>query len=162
MEERLKTDRIFFIDIARFYAMALVFYGHFIEELMLLKNSAATSHYKFVYFFHMVLFIVLAGYVAKENETTWGVGTFIRNRFFSRFLPFMFFTLLMMVPPIFFDGKFFNLVLPSVGGYTEGIINTIFGLPFFCVPSWFLLLISTSMMLLSSCLLRTVTCCSSH
>ena len=38
MEADLSTDRIFVIDIARFYAMALVFYGHFIEELMLLKN----------------------------------------------------------------------------------------------------------------------------
>ena len=141
MEAGLNKDRIFVIDIARFYAMVLVFYGHFIEELMLLKNPAAASHYKFIYSFHMVLFIVLAGYVARECETEWGVGKFIKNRLFSRLLPFIFFTLLMMVPPIFFDGKFFNLVLPSVEGYTKGIVNTVFGLPFFCVPSWFLLLI---------------------
>lgn len=141
MEAGLNKDRIFVIDIARFYAMVLVFYGHFIEELMLLKNPAAASHYKFIYSFHMVLFIVLAGYVAREYETEWGVGKFIKNRLFSRLLPFIFFTLLMMVPPIFFDGKFFNLVLPSVEGYTKGIVNTVFGLPFFCVPSWFLLLI---------------------
>lgn len=141
MEAGLNKDRIFVIDIARFYAMVLVFYGHFIEELMLLKNPAAASHYKFIYSFHMVLFIVLAGYVAREYETEWGVGKFIKTRLFSRLLPFIFFTLLMMVPPIFFDGKFFNLVLPSVEGYTKGIVNTVFGLPFFCVPSWFLLLI---------------------
>ena len=141
MEAGLNKDRIFVIDIARFYAMVLVFYGHFIEELMLLKNPAAASHYKFIYSFHMVLFIVLAGYVARECETEWGVGKFIKNRLFSRLLPFIFFTLLMMVPPIFLDGKFFNLVLPSVEGYTKGIVNTVFGLPFFCVPSWFLLLI---------------------
>lgn len=30
-------NRITVIDVARFYAIALVFYGHFIEELMLLK-----------------------------------------------------------------------------------------------------------------------------
>ena len=108
---------------------------------MLLKNPAAASHYKFIYSFHMILFIILAGYVAKESEVDWDVAKFIKNRFFSRFLPFIFFTLLMMVPPIFFDGKFFDLVLPSVEGYTKGIVNTVFGLPFFCVPSWFLLLI---------------------
>ena len=141
MEAGLNKDRIFVIDIARFYAMVLVFYGHFIEELMLLKNPAAASQYKFIYSFHMVLFIVLAGYVARECETEWGLGKFIKNRSFSRLLPFIFFTLLMMVPPIFFDGKFFDLVLPSVEGYTKGIVNTVFGLPFFCVPSWFLLLI---------------------
>ena len=141
MQASLNRDRFFVIDIARFYAMALVFYGHFIEELMLLKNPTAASQYKFIYSFHMVLFVLLAGYVAKENETEWGVGKFIKIRFLSRLLPFIFFTLVMMVPPIFFHGKFFNLVLPSVEGYTKGIVNTAFGLPFFCVPSWFLLLI---------------------
>lgn len=141
MEAGLKTNRILVIDIARFYAIALVFYGHFIEELMLLKNPAAVSQYKFIYSFHMVLFIVLAGYVAKERDVEWGVGKFLKHRFFTRFLPFIFFTLLMMVPPIFFDGKFFGLILPSVDGYTKGLVSTVFGLPLFCIPSWFLLLI---------------------
>jgi len=44
-------SRIEFIDVARLYGMALVFYGHFIEELMLLKTPAAASQYKFVYSF---------------------------------------------------------------------------------------------------------------
>lgn len=133
--------RIGAIDIARFYAMSLVFYGHFIEELMLLKNPVGTDHYRFIYSFHMVLFIVLAGYVAREREIEWKAGKFLRHRFFSRLLPFIFFTLLMMIPPIFFDGKFFGLVLPSVEGYVSGLETTAFGLPSFCVPSWFLLLI---------------------
>jgi len=141
VEAGLKSNRILVIDIARFYAIALVFYGHFIEELMLLKNPAAASQYKFIYSFHMVLFIVLAGYVAKESDVEWSVGEFLRHRFFSRLLPFIFFTLLMMIPPIFFNGKFFGLVLPSVEGYTKGLVNTVFGLPFFCIPSWFLLLL---------------------
>jgi hypothetical protein len=57
------TVRIGFIDIARFYAMALVFYGHFIEELMLLKNPAAASQYKFIYFFHPVFHPTITIYV---------------------------------------------------------------------------------------------------
>ena len=61
MEATPNRTRIDVIDIARFYAMALVFYGHFIEELMLLKNPLAASQYKFIYSFQMVLFIVLAG-----------------------------------------------------------------------------------------------------
>ena len=141
MESGSQAKRIWIIDIARFYAMALVFYGHFIEELMLLKNPAAVSLYKFIYSFHMVLFILLAGYVAREQDIKWGVGKFLKHRFFSRFLPFIFFTLLMMVPPIFFDGKFFGLVLPSFEGYSKGLVSTAFGLPSFCIPSWFLLLI---------------------
>ncbi|MEJ2640832.1 MAG: acyltransferase family protein [Desulfosarcinaceae bacterium] len=134
-------SRIGVIDIARFYAIALVFYGHFIEEFMLLKNPAAADQYRFVYSFHMVLFIVIAGTVAKSSEVDWRLGTFLKHRFFSRLLPFCFFTLVMMVPPIFFDGKLFGLELPSMAGYLKGLLNTAFGLPFFCVPSWFLLLI---------------------
>ncbi len=60
-------ERIGVIDIARFYAMALVFYGHFIERIMMLKNPAAAVQYKFIYSFHMILFFVLAGYVVREN-----------------------------------------------------------------------------------------------
>ncbi len=134
-------ERVGFIDMARFFAMGLVFYGHFIEEFMLLKNPVGAAQYKFIYSFHMVLFIILAGYVAKERDTQWPLGDFLRHRFYSRLLPFVFFTLLMMVPPIFFNGKFFGLVLPSVEGYLKGLVLTAFGLPSFCIPSWFLLLI---------------------
>lgn len=141
MDAGLKVNRITVIDMARFYAIALVFYGHFIEELMLLKNSAAASQYKFIYSFHMVLFIVLAGYVAKESQVEWRWGKFLKHRFITRLLPYIFFTLLMMIPPVFFNGKFFGMVLPSIEGYRQGIINTLFGLPSFCIPSWFLLLI---------------------
>ena len=133
--------RIEIIDIARFYAMALVFYGHLIEEFMLLKNPAGADQYKFIYSFHMVLFIALAGYVAKEQDIELSFGNFLKSRFFGRFLPFLFFTLLMMIPPIFFDGKLFGLELPSFKGYTNGLVSTLFGLPSFCIPSWFLLLI---------------------
>jgi len=141
MSAHLKINRILFIDIARFYAIALVFYGHFIEELMLLETPAAASQYKFIYAFHMVLFIVLAGYVAKESDIDWDVRRFLKHRFFSRLLPYIFFTLLMMIPPVFFDGKFFGPELPSFDGYATGLVNTAFGLPSFCIPSWFLMLI---------------------
>jgi hypothetical protein len=136
-----RTNRILFIDVARFYAIALVFYGHFVEELMLLKNPAAAAQYKFIYAFHMVLFIVIAGYVANERRVQWRFGKFLKHQFTSRLLPFIFFTFLMMIPPVFFDGKFFGLELPSIVGYGIGLANTVFGLPSFCIPSWFLLLI---------------------
>jgi len=141
MDAGPQTNRIFVIDIARFYAIAFVFLGHFVEELMLLKNPAGASLYKFIYSFHMVLFVVLAGYVAKEEVVEWNVGQFIKNRFATRLLPFIFLTLVMMIPPLFFQGKFFGLPLPTLVGYFRGTVLTVFGLPSFCVPSWFLLLI---------------------
>jgi glycerol transport system permease protein len=141
MDAESGKSRIAAIDIARFYAMALVFYGHFVEELMLLENPAAADQYRFIYSFHMVLFIVLAGTVAKENQVDWPFRKFVKSRFHSRLVPFCFFTLVMMIPPFFLDGKFFGLELPSIIGYGIGLINTAFGLPSFCIPSWFLLLI---------------------
>jgi len=137
----LKKNRIIAIDIARFYAIALVFFGHFVEELMLLKNPAGASLYKFIYSFHMILFAMLAGYVAKEDVVDWRLGEFIRRCFSNRLLPFIFLTLVMMIPPLFFEGKFFGLPLPSLVGYFRGAVLTVFGLPSFCVPSWFLLMI---------------------
>ena len=133
--------RIQFIDVARFGAMALVFYGHFIERIMYLKNPTAAAQYKFIYSFHMVLFFVLAGYVVKESDLLLGLGRFLKHRLISRLLPFAFFTLLFMIAAAIFPGDFLKLKLPTVQGYTDGLVNTIFGIPMFCVPSWFLLII---------------------
>ena len=132
--------RILAIDVARFYAMALVYYGHFIERIMLLKNPAAAIHYKFIYSFHLLLFFILAGYVARESDIEFGFGKYLKQRFVSRLLPFIFFTAIFMVLPVFFSGDFFNLKLPSVQGYINGLISTAFGIPMFCVPSWFILM----------------------
>ena len=132
--------RILAIDVARFYAMALVYYGHFIGRIMLLKNPAAAIHYKFIYSFHLLLFFILAGYVARESDIEFGFGKYLKQRFVSRLLPFIFFTAIFMVLPVFFSGDFFNLKLPSVQGYINGLISTAFGIPMFCVPSWFILM----------------------
>ncbi len=140
METEPGKERIGVIDLARFYAMALVFYGHFIERAMLLKNPAAAIQYKFIYSFHMLLFFILAGYVVRETDTELGFGTYLKHRFLSRLLPFLFFTVLFMIPPLFVSGDFYQLNLPTVQGYMDGLISTAFGIPLFCVPSWFLLL----------------------
>ena len=132
--------RILAIDVARFYAMALVYYGHFIERIMLLKNPAAAAQYKFIYSFHLLLFFILAGYVARESDIEFGFGKYLKQRFVSRLLPFIFFTAIFMVLPVFFSGDFFNLKLPSIQGYIGGLISTAFGIPMFCVPSWFILM----------------------
>ncbi len=141
MKNRDRQSRILTIDIARFYTMALVFYGHFIERIMYLNNPNAAAHYKFVYAFHMTLFFILAGYVAKERDLGLRFGTYVKRRFLSRLLPFIFFTFLFMIPAGFFPGEHFHLQLPSLKGYAEGLLLTLFGMPLFCVPSWFLLML---------------------
>jgi Fucose 4-O-acetylase and related acetyltransferases len=108
---------------------------------MILKNPAAAVQYKFIYSFHMILFFVLAGYVARESDVEFGFGKYLKHRFFSRLLPFLFFTVIFMILPVFFSGDLLGLQLPSVKGYIDGLIMTVFGLPMFCIPSWFLLMI---------------------
>jgi len=134
-------ERIQYIDVARFYAMAGVFFGHFIERVMMMNDPAAAILYKFVYSFHMVLFFVLSGFVARDSDLEFSIGKFFKHRFFSRILPFIFFTIVFMISAAVFPGDFFNLSLPSVKGYFEGLISTARGIPLFCVPSWFLLII---------------------
>ena len=141
MQRESAQNRVLTLDIARFYAMALVFYGHFIERVMVLHNATAAMQYKFIYSFHMVAFIVLAGYVAKESDLQMPLKSFLAHRFLSRLLPFIFFTFLFMIPPAFVSGEFYGLPLPSVHGYVTGLVDTAFGLPLFCVPSWFLMMI---------------------
>jgi len=141
-ETELGKGRILVIDIARFYAMAMVFYGHFIERIMLLHNPAAAAQYKFVYSFHMMLFFVLAGYVARESDLARGFGRYLKYHVLSRLLPFVFFTAIFMVLPVFFTEQAFpQLQLPSVKGYTIGLLSTAFGINMFCVPAWFLLML---------------------
>ena len=139
--EPAHTKRILLIDIARLYAMALVYYGHFIERIMLLNNPGAAAQYKFIYSFHILLFFVLAGYVARERDLALSFGRYLKHHALSRLLPFVSFTAIFMVLTIFFSGDFFQLQLPSVKGYLTGLLNTVFGIPMFCVPSWFILML---------------------
>ena len=52
--------RITMLDVARFYGMVLVYYGHIIERFMYLGNPTATLHYNAIYSFHMVFFLLLS------------------------------------------------------------------------------------------------------
>ena len=139
MKPETEKKRIWVIDAARFYGIALVYYGHFIERIMYLKNPAAAVHYKFIYSFHMLLFFVLAGYIAKESALLLSFAKYLKQRLASRLIPYVFFTGLMMVLTLFIAGDFFNLKLPSLNGYLQGLKFTVFGLPMFNIPTWFLL-----------------------
>jgi len=137
----IAKERIQYIDVARLYAMAMVFYGHFIERVMMLNDPTAAALYKFIYSFHMLLFFILSGFISRDSDLEFGVGKFLKHRFFSRLLPFIFFTIVFMVLAAIFPGDFYHLKLPSVEGYIEGLVLTGLGIPFFCIPSWFLLML---------------------
>ena len=80
MREIKNISRLSFIDIARFYGIFLVYYGHIVERFMYLKVYAAVLQYKFIYSFHMVLFFFLSGMVISEKNLNLSFGSFIKKK----------------------------------------------------------------------------------
>jgi len=133
--DRETGGRILLIDVARFYGLVLVYYGHIIERVMNLGDPTATYHYKFIYSFHMPLFFLLSGYISKRPDLPF--ARFLRNLFASRLIPLIFFNLLLVILSLLFAGDFFLVDLTSLKGYLWGLIRTATGLPVFNIPTWF-------------------------
>ncbi len=138
--KQLSASRIQFIDIARLYGVILVYYGHFIESCMKEGSAIAAVHYKFIYSFHMPLFFILSGYIAKDLSGSHDFATFTRRQLLSRLLPYAFLTFILVIPTFWGSGFSAGLELPSVDGYVKGIAATFLaGFPFFNIPTWFLI-----------------------
>jgi hypothetical protein len=90
----LPGNRIAWIDSARAYGIFLVYYGHLVESMGKMGNEAALAHTKLVYSFHMPLFILLSGYLAKSQLP--GLWAFLKKQAATRLLPVVFFSMLMM------------------------------------------------------------------
>lgn len=86
--------RLYWIDNAKALGIIAVFYGHIIEKVFLTSNSVAYLQFKLVYSFHMPLFFILAGYVAKQPGLDF--HSFIKDKFLSRILPVIFFNILII------------------------------------------------------------------
>ena len=134
-----ESTRIGSIDTARFLAIALVFYGHFVEQVMYLDNAAAAAQYKWIYSFHMPLFYVLSGIVHNEARPRLAIMPFLHRVLRSRLVPYGLFALL---PALFVfagvPGWFPTVDLSRPAGYVEGFVSTLMGLPAFNIPLWFL------------------------
>lgn len=134
------TPRVLFIDIARIYGIALVYYGHFIESYMKAGSAVAAMHYKFVYSFHMPLFFILSGYIVKEQLANTEFSLYLKKQVASRLVPYLFLSLLLIIPTFWTTDFTVGLELPSVEGYVKGIAATVLaGFPYFNIPTWFLI-----------------------
>ena len=135
-----RTDtRIWFIDIARIYGVSLVYYGHFIESYMKAGSAVAAMHYKFIYSFHMPLFFILSGYIAKEHLAGTEFGLYLKRQVASRLVPYAFLSLILILPTFWTTGFTVGLELPTTEGYVKGIAATFLaGFPYFNIPTWFL------------------------
>jgi acyltransferase len=134
-------ERILLIDIARFYALVLVYYGHLIERVMNLGEPAAALHYKFIYSFHMPLFFLLSGYISKREDLPF--CRFLKTRLASRIVPLIFFNLVLVALSFVFSGDFFLLDATSLRGYLKALIRTATGLPVFNIITWFFFMLFT-------------------
>lgn len=131
------------IDVARFYGIVLVYYGHVVERMMYLGSPAAAHHYKFIYSFHMLLFFVLAGFIAKESVQDLGLKDFAKSRLASRFVPFVLFNLLLALLSLGLPRDFPPFPLASPGDYLTATVQTLTTLPIFDIPTWFLMCLIT-------------------
>lgn len=133
-------SRVHFIDIARIYGVILVYYGHFIESYMKAGSAVAATHYKFIYSFHMPLFFILSGYIAKEYLPSTKFSVYLKQHVVSRLVPYLFLSAILIVPTFWTTDNTVGLNLQTVDGYVKGISGTLLaGFPYFNIPTWFLI-----------------------
>lgn len=132
------AGRIPMLDVARFFGMVLVYYGHIIERIMYLKSPVATAHYKFIYSFHMPFFFLLAGFTIAPEKTLVPIGQFLKRTAASRLVPYFVFTALLALLSLAFTGHFVVVDLTRAQGYLKGTFATLLGFPAFNIPLWFM------------------------
>ena len=125
------------IDVARALGLLLVYYGHFVEQIMYLKNPAAAVHYKWIYSFHMILFFILSGWVKGARTSVPPIRKFVQSTLASRIAPYLFFSIMLAVLSLAFAGWFPMLDLSGVDGYFKATVSTAMGFPLFNIPLWF-------------------------
>ena len=130
-------ERLAGIDVARALGLLLVYYGHFVEQVMYLKNPAAAAQYKWIYSFHMILFFVLSGWVRGARPFTPPIRQFVKSTLASRIVPYLFFSLLLAFLSFFIPGWFPLVDLSTAKGYFMAAASTAMGFPLLNVPLWF-------------------------
>lgn len=135
--------RIAYIDAARFIGIFLVYHGHVVERMMYLGNAAAAHQYKFIYSFHMPLFFVLSGFIARDWARDESFGRFLRSRFASRLVPLLVFNLLLALISLVAKPDFPPFPLATAADYLNAAVMTVTQLTIFNVPTWFLMCLTS-------------------
>lgn len=131
--------RLAYADVARLIGILLVYHGHVVERMMYLGDVAAAHQYKFIYSFHMPMFFVLSGLIAKDWAAEQSIGQFARSRFFSRIVPLIFFNVALALLSLIHKPDFPPIPLESGADYANAALMTVLQLPVFDVPTWFLM-----------------------
>jgi acyltransferase len=136
---RSEAGRIAALDIARIFGLFTVYYGHVVEQTMYLGNPASAAQYKFIYSFHMPLFFVLAGVIARDWGSAMGPRAFVVSRLASRVTPLLAFNLALLLISLAVTPAFPPIPLHTSADYGHAIIMTLTRLPAFDIPTWFLM-----------------------
>ena len=86
-------DRKAYLDVAKFYGMLLVFYGHLWLAHTIPTRTVMLQN-KFIYAFHMPLFFMLSGSTSKAVLPPF--ASFLKKTVASRLFPALFFSLLLL------------------------------------------------------------------
>lgn len=132
------SSRIYWIDTCKAYAMILVFYGHlwFSDKI---PNPEIWLQNKLIYAFHMPLFFVLSGFLDKGNTKEFRL--FIKNKFFTRIVPFVLFNLLLLI--VLIPKNILNHTF-SLKEYLLMLAGLIRGEGTISVVTWFLICLFTT------------------
>lgn len=132
-----QAKRLDAIDVARALGLMLVYYGHFVEQVMYLENPVAAVHYKWIYSFHMILFFILSGWIKGARPSIPPARTFVRATLAGRIAPYLFFSALTAGLSLVISGWFPMLDLATARGYFQAAVATAMGFPLFNIPLWF-------------------------
>ncbi len=127
-------ERIPWIDVAKAYGIALVFYGHVVEGIAQSGHGAAFMQYKLIYSFHMPLFFVLCGFVARVPVAD--RQAYLRSRVRNRLLPLLVFS--MMALPLHVLRDVAALGSLPVSRYGRMVLESSLGRPRFNGVTWFI------------------------
>ncbi|HWT96290.1 MAG TPA: acyltransferase family protein [Terriglobales bacterium] len=131
--------RVDSVDTARFIGIFFVYWGHITEQIMYLHNDIAAAQYKYIYSFHMPVFFVLSGLIARDWGARMRPAQFIASRLASRFVPLLAFNLALGLVSLWSTPDFPPIPLQTAADYGHAIVMTLTRLPVFDIPTWFLL-----------------------
>lgn len=130
--------RVDSVDTARFIGIFFVYWGHITEQIMYLHNDIAAAQYKYIYSFHMPVFFVLSGQIARDWGARMTPGPFVASRLASRFAPLLAFNLVLGLVSLWSKPDFPPIPLQTASDYGHAIVMTLTRLPVFDIPTWFL------------------------
>jgi acyltransferase len=90
-----KTERVNWVDVAKALGIFLVFYGHYVEKLAVLDQTAAEAQMNWIYSFHMPMFFLFVGLIYKRREMS--TSDFLVRQIRGRLVPVWVFNLIGMV-----------------------------------------------------------------